>query len=285
MRVLVVSARTGEVVWDHTSALFRQMRGWAFRGMLCEAICCPQYFSIILLVHQFFLHDMACLGDYSENEVLTVYMLRRGIADPTDFNLQQVTAALRQNDRVGLWAVLSQGIQMRVLVPMTPHGVERVSPLVLAIQSRHVDHAHREQILPNTIQALLWACCSPHDFGLPEVSPLCEALRMNDDEAVLLLLHSRASPSRREEGNNDPIFIAIQMNSAVNVRRLLQYSADPRSREATPSREGHAGRRRLIRRTALDAAAAYPQCQQVIRDFITGRYNYGSTSYTSSRLP
>ena len=107
---------------------------------------------------------------------------------------------------------------------------------------------------------------------------------MNDDEAVLLLLNSRASPSSREEGNNDPIFIAIQMNSAANVRRLLQFSADPRSREATSTREGHAGRRRLIRRTALDAAAAYPQCQQVIRDFITGRFNYSSVAYTTRRL-
>ena len=285
MRVVVVSARTGEVVWDHTNALFRQMRGWALRGMLCEAIQCTQYFSLILLIHQSFLYDMACLGDYAENEVLTVYMLRRGIADPTDTNLQQVTTALRHNDRVGLWAVLSQGIQMRVLVPMIPHGVELVSPLVLAIQSRQGEGVHREQTLPNTIQALIWACCSPHDFGLPEVSPLCEALRMDDEEAVLLLLHSRASPSRREEGNNDPIFIAIHMNSAANVRRLLQYSADPRSREAIPSREGHAGRRRLTRRTALEAAAAYPQCQQVIRDSITGRYNHCSTSYTSSRFP
>ena len=133
MRVVVLSAGTGEVVWDHTNALFRQMRGWALRGMLCEAICCAQYFSIILLVHQSFLYDMACLGDYAEDEVLTVYMLRREIADPTDLNLQQATTALRNNDRAGLWAVLSQGIQMRVLVPMNPNGVELVSPLVLAI--------------------------------------------------------------------------------------------------------------------------------------------------------
>ena len=58
------------------------------------------------------------------------------------------------------------------------------------------------------------------------------------------------------------------MSSAENVRRLLQFSADPRSREAVPSREGHAGRRRLKRRTAMEAAAAHPHCQRVIRDFI-----------------
>ena len=272
-------------MWDHTNALFRQMRGWAFRGMLCEAIRCSQYFSLILLVQQLLLYDLARLGDYAEGEVLTVYMLRRGIANPTDFNLQQATAALRNNDRAGLRAVLSQGIHMRVLIPTIPNGMERITPLVLAIQSRHQENAHPEQIFPNTVQALLWACCSPHDFGMPEVSPLCEALRTDDDEAVLLLLQSRASPSRREEGSNDPIFIAIQRNSAANVRRLLQYSADPRSREAVPSREGHAGRRRLRRRTAIEAAAAYPQCQQVIRDFITGIYNYCSPSYTSNRVP
>ena len=102
--------------------------------------------------------------------------------------------------------------------------MERISPLVLAIQSRQEEGSHQEQTFPNTVQALLWACCSPHDFGMPEVSPLCEALRTDDEEVVLLLLQSRASPSRREEGSNDPIFIAIQRNSAANVRRLPQYS-------------------------------------------------------------
>ena len=152
------------------------------RYALCEAICCSQYFSIIVLVQQLLLYDMACLGDYAEGEVLTVYMLRRGIANPTDFNLQQATAALRNNDRARLWAVLSQGIHMRVLVPTTPNGEELVSPLVLAIQSRQEEGSHQEQAFPNTVQALIWACCSPHDFGMPEVSPLCEALRMDDEE-------------------------------------------------------------------------------------------------------
>ena len=166
--------------------------------------------------------------------------------------------------------VLSQGIHMRVLLPEIPGGTRRLNPLVTAIQSRYQEDPDQEYDLPNTIQALLWACCSPHDFGIPEVSPLCEALRSGDDTIVLLLLQYRASPSRREEGSNDPIFVAIQMSSAENVHRLLQYSADPRSREAVPSREGHAGRRRLRRRTAMEAAAAHPRCQRVIRDFIIG---------------
>ena len=127
---------------------------------------------------------------------------------------------------------------MRVLLPEVPGGTGRVSPLVLAIQGRYQEDPDLEYELPNTIQALLWACCSPHDFGMPEVSPLCEALRSGDDMAVSLLLQHRASPSRREEGSNDPIFVAIQMSSAEKVHRLLQYSADPRSREAVPSNFG-----------------------------------------------
>ena len=155
---------------------------------------------------------------------------------------------------------------MRVVLP---EGTAQVRPLVLAIQANYQEDPDLEYDLPNTVQALPWACCSPHDFGLPEVSPVCEALRSGDDMAVSLLLRHGASPSRREEGNNDPIFVALRVNSAESVHRLLQYSADPRSREAIPSREGYAGRRRLLRRrTALEAAASLPRCRQVILDFM-----------------
>ena len=159
---------------------------------------------------------------------------------------------------------------MRILLPEMPGSTHMVSPLVLAIQSRYLEDPDQDAELPSTIQALLWARCSPHDFGVPEVSPLCEAIRSGDDMAVLLLLQHNASPSMREEGSNDPIFLAIQMSSAENVHRLLQYSANPRSREAIPSREGHAGRRRLRRRTALEAAASQPRCRRVLLDFIAG---------------
>ena len=58
---------------------------------LCEAIHCAQYFSIILLVRQLLLCDMALIAEYAEGNLLTVYMLRRGIADPTDSDALQVT--------------------------------------------------------------------------------------------------------------------------------------------------------------------------------------------------
>ena len=81
MRVIALSASTGELVWDYTSGSFWQARGWELRMWLCEAIHCAQYFSIILLVGQLLLCDLARIGEYAEGNILTVYMLRRGIAD------------------------------------------------------------------------------------------------------------------------------------------------------------------------------------------------------------
>ena len=192
---------------------------------------------------------------------MTVYMIRRRIADPTDFNLQQATAALPNNDRAGLWAVLSQGIHYEGLGPNDPkrYGTNHSScpcnsepPAGRRIKNRP-SPTRSKHCFGHVILRMTSGCLKYHR--------ICEALRTDDDEVVLLLLQGRASPSRREEGSNDPIFIAIQRNSAANLRRLLQYSADPRSREAVPSREGYAGRRRLRRRTAIEVAAAYPQCQ------------------------
>ena len=67
-------------------------------------------------------------GEYAEGDSLTVYMLRRGIVDPTDYDTLQVTSALRYSDRLGLWIVLSRGVHMRIL-PEIPGRTARVSPL------------------------------------------------------------------------------------------------------------------------------------------------------------
>ena len=105
----MLSAATGELVWDHTNTSFWQIRGWELRGWLCEAMRCAQYFSVILLVRQLLLCDKAYIGEYADGEVLTVSMLRRGIADPTDSDLQLATEALCYSNRFGLWVLLSQG--------------------------------------------------------------------------------------------------------------------------------------------------------------------------------
>ena len=88
---------------------------------------------------------------------------------------------------------------MRVLLPKIPGGSGRVSPLVTAIQGRYQEDPDQEYELPNTIQALLWACCSPHDFGMPEVSPLCEALRSGDDSVTVAAAQSEPVQARRRE--------------------------------------------------------------------------------------
>ena len=72
MRVLVLSATTGELVWEHTSGSFWQLRGWELRRWLCEAIHCAHYFSVILLDRQLLLCDIAYIGEYADGEVLTV---------------------------------------------------------------------------------------------------------------------------------------------------------------------------------------------------------------------
>ena len=96
---------------------------------------------------------MACIGEYADGDILTVYMLRRGIADPSDYDTLQVTSALRYSDRLGLWTVLSRGVHMRILLPEMPGSTTMVSPLVLAIQSRYQEDPDQEYDLPNTIQA------------------------------------------------------------------------------------------------------------------------------------
>ena len=95
---------------------------------LCEAIRCAQYFSVTLFVRSLLLCDMAFIGEYAEADVLTVHMLRWEITHPSDSDLQQATSALRDCNRLGLWAVLSRGVHMRALLPEIPGGTERVSP-------------------------------------------------------------------------------------------------------------------------------------------------------------
>ena len=124
--------------------------------------------------------------------------------------------------------------------------------------------------MPDTVQALLWACCSPNDYGAPGVSLLGEAIWSGDGLAVSLLLHHGANPSRREEGSNDPIFLAIQECSAEFVKLLLHYRANPRSREAVPTADGSVRGRRITvrRRTALEAASALPGITRILLDAI-----------------
>ena len=118
---------------------------------ICEAVNCRQYFSLILIVRQLLLRDMAFVGEYAEENTLTVYVLRREIADSSDFDLRQAAEAIRRCNRLGLWAVLSRGVHMRVILPA---GTARVNPLVLAIQANYQEDPDLEYELPDTVLAL-----------------------------------------------------------------------------------------------------------------------------------
>ena len=118
---------------------------------ICEAVNWRQYFSVILIVRELLLCDMAFVGEYAEENTLTVYVLRREIADPYDCDLRQAAEAIRRCNRLGLWAVLSRGVHMRVILPA---GTARVNPLVLAIQVNYQDDPDLEYELPDTGLAL-----------------------------------------------------------------------------------------------------------------------------------
>ena len=95
MHVVVLSASTGELVWEYTSGSFWQARGWELRMWLCEAIHCAQYFWVILLFRQLLLCDMAFNGEYAEGNSLygsihswflrgcATFLHVTGVADPT----------------------------------------------------------------------------------------------------------------------------------------------------------------------------------------------------------
>ena len=59
---------------------------------------------------------------------------------------------------------------MRVVLPQ---GTERVLWSLLFMQIAKDPYIDYD--FSRTVQALLWACCSPHDFGMPQVFPLWEA--------------------------------------------------------------------------------------------------------------
>ena len=97
-RVRVFSAGTGQLLWDCTSRWeLQHARGWELRMWTCAAINCRQYFSVILLVRQLFLCDMAFISEYVVDDSLVVYLVRRQIMDPSILDLQQAAEAIRQS--------------------------------------------------------------------------------------------------------------------------------------------------------------------------------------------
>ena len=63
-------------------------------------------------------------------------------------------------------AVLPGGVHMRVVLLQDR---ERVHPQVIPFHANCEEDGDSDFYLPSTVQALLCACCSHHDFGMPGV--------------------------------------------------------------------------------------------------------------------
>ena len=116
------------------------------------------------------------------------------------------------------------------------------------------------------------AHCDPNDFGDPQASPLCKAIKSGDSRAVSQLLKFRVNPNRAEDGQNVPIFAAIAVSSEGHVHMFIKHRAKPRAKEVIPATlECRRGRRVVKRRTALEVAVDKPPIRSVLLDAITQR--------------
>ena len=123
MQVVVLSATTGELVWEHTSSSsFWQIRGWELRGWLCEAIHC----ALVLFCDSACPDNSCCVTWLTSANMLTAQSLQficfaGGIADPTGSDLQQATDALYTTViEWGYGQSCREGLHMRVLLPENP---------------------------------------------------------------------------------------------------------------------------------------------------------------------
>ena len=94
-----------------------------------------------------------------------------------------------------VWLFLARGIQVPQVLRV---GRQRVSPLVMAINSPYLEEETRES--PGILETLLLGNCDPNEFGSPEVSPMTAALRIMDTEALVSLLTANANPNRTPRG-------------------------------------------------------------------------------------
>ena len=108
MRVVVLLATTGTVLFDSTRRQFEEMRGWQFREFFTRHIVKEYSFGWLFLVgvdlvdETLYLHYYAASGDKDIKEV-TVQAMRR---DPIPINLAEnhcLMALVAKGDRAQVW--------------------------------------------------------------------------------------------------------------------------------------------------------------------------------------
>ena len=120
-----------------------------------------------------------------------------------------------------LWQFLAKGIRAPQLLRV---GRQRISPLIMAINSPYLEEETRES--PGEVEILLLGNCDPNEFGRPEIFPLASALRIMDTEALCLLLSANANPNRTARRDHLPIFSAIARQNVPAVQALVAARAN-----------------------------------------------------------
>ena len=151
---------------------------------------------------------------------------------------------------------------------------EVANPLTLLLWSPCLPLNEEDKInCPRALESLLKSRCSPNEFGTPETSPLCVAVRARDVESVNDLLAYAADPNLAPEDTDPPLCTAARYHMKEIAVSLALGRADV-NRRCRPGQTGDALAERLGL-TPLQLAAGH-------RDLCELLINHGASLEVSS---
>ena len=250
--ILVVRrATTGDVLLRNEVAAMEFDYTWKLKLRLANLLGVLSPFELRLLKNTEELEDLQMLrtyvqGGYLEVDVIT--QARRSCTRRDEYRIGELSG-LQQASQ--LWLFLSQGSRVPSLLRI---GRQRVSPLIMAINSPYLEDEERET--PGTVEILLLGNCDPNELGRPEVSPFTSALRIMDTDIVWQLWLFRANPNITARGDHLPIFSAITRQNVSAVQALVAARANLQVRSfVTPPRtRGALGRPTWCGQTPVEMA-------------------------------
>ena len=213
-------ATTGDILMRHNVAAMDLDFTWKLKLRLSDQLGTSSPFDLRILQGTTELDDSQTLRTYVRSgllEVEVVTQTRRTYTLRDEARIGEM-AGLQQASK--LWLFLANGIRAPQLLRV---GRQRISPLILAINSPYLEEETREA--PGVVETLLLGNCDPNELGRPEISPLTSALRIMDTEALCLLL-SAANPNLTARGDHLPIFAAIARQNVPAVQALVAARAN-----------------------------------------------------------
>ena len=108
MRLQVSSITTGELLSICINGAFWQARGW-------DSVCGSVSHQLQTGLFLNFDCQAASASEYAE-KALTVFVLRRKISHPSDFDLRQTSEASGQSNSLEMWIVFSRTVHMKVVL-------------------------------------------------------------------------------------------------------------------------------------------------------------------------